>query len=481
MKNLSKSAVAVTVILLSFTVCKRNIAPDKPTTPSGPSIGSINVSYQFSSTATDPDGDSIAIRFSWGDGDTSDWSALVPSGDTVTLSHFWQTAGTYNIQAQARDAKGILSPWSEAHQIAIISVWQKTFGGLDCDCGYSVQQTSDGGYIIAGFTMSFGADDWDVYLIKTDANGNLLWERTFGGENDDRGYSVQETKYGGYIIVGETYSYGGWSNVYLIKTDANGNQQWQKTFGGSYWDEGCSVQQTSDGGYIIAGRTRSYGAGYYDVYLIKTDANGNQQWQKTFGGLYWDEGCSVQQTSDGGYIIAGGTEYDVYLIKTDANGNLLWERTFGGENDDWGCSVQQTSDGGYIIAGFTMSFGAGDWDVYLIKTDGNGNLLWERTFGGENDDRGYSVQQTSDEGYIIAGYTWSFGAGRADVYLIKTDDNGNPLWQKTFGGSSWDDGFSIQQTLDGGFIIAGSTGSFGAGNCDVYLIKTDSEGNTVSR
>ncbi|MEO0049813.1 MAG: hypothetical protein ABIK42_01550, partial [candidate division WOR-3 bacterium] len=184
---------------------------------------------------------------------------------------------------------------------------------------------------------------------------------------------------------------------------------------------------------------------------------------------------------DGGYIIAGGTEYDVYLIKTDANGNLLWERTFGGENDDWGCSVQQTSDGGYIIAGFTMSFGAGDWDVYLIKTDGNGNLLWERTFGGENDDRGYSVQQTSDEGYIIAGYTWSFGAGRADVYLIKTDDNGNPLWQKTFGGSSWDDGFSIQQTLDGGFIIAGSTGSFGAGNCDVYLIKTDSEGNTVSR
>ncbi|MEO0004861.1 MAG: PKD domain-containing protein [candidate division WOR-3 bacterium] len=276
MKKLSKSAVAVTVILLSFTVCKRNIAPDKPTTPSGPSVGSINVSYQFSSTATDPDGDSIAIRFSWGDGDTSDWSALVPSGDTVTLSHFWQTAGTYNIQAQARDAKGILSPWSEAHQIAIISVWQKTFGGLDCDCGYSVQQTSDGGYIIAGFTMSFGAGDWDVYLIKTDGNGNLLWERTFGGENDDRGYSVQQTSDEGYIIAGYTWSFGaGRADVYLIKTDDNGNPLWQKTFGGSSWDDGFSIQQTLDGGFIIAGSTWSFGAGNCDVYLIKTDSEGN--------------------------------------------------------------------------------------------------------------------------------------------------------------------------------------------------------------
>ncbi|MHC4633484.1 MAG: hypothetical protein ACYS9C_19735, partial [Planctomycetota bacterium] len=226
-------------------------------------------------------------------------------------------------------------------------------------------------------------------------------------------------------------SFGAWqSDVYLIKTDSNGNGEWEKTFGGSGGEWGYSVQQSTDGGYIIAGYTSSYGAGASDVYLIKTEPNGNSQWQKTFGGSEGDQGWSVQQTTDGGYIIAGWTDSygagndDVYIIKTDPNGNSVWHKTFGGSGNDMAYSVQQTSDTGYIITGSTYSYPVGDWDVYLIKTDPNGNSQWQKTFGGSESDGGRSGQQTSDGGYIIAGYTWSFGAEMRDVYLIKLCSDG---------------------------------------------------------
>jgi hypothetical protein len=259
--------------------------------------------------------------------------------------------------------------------------WWRTYGGTDSDVGFSVQQTSDGGYIIVGYTRSFGLGH-DVYLIKTNASGDTLWTRTYGGTNTDEGHSVQQTSDGGYIIVGRTGSFGagGW-DVYLIKTDGSGGTLWTRTYGGTNHDEGNSVRQTSDSGYVIAGITKSFGVGSYDVYLIKTNASGDTLWTRTFGGADDDDGGSVQQTSDGGYIIAGRTagsfgsvSYDVYLIKTNALGETLWTRTYGGPNSDWSYSVQQTSDGGYIIAGATFSYGAGPYDVYLIKTDANGNV-----------------------------------------------------------------------------------------------------------
>jgi hypothetical protein len=355
--------------------------------------------------------------------------------------------------------------------------WFKTFGGSDWDSGSSVQQTSDGGFILVGTTTSFGAGGFDVWLIKTDADGNKLWEKTFGGIRDDRGHSVQQTSDGGFILLGWTESFDAReADVWLIKTDASGNIEWDRTFGGSDRDKGSSVQQTSDGGFILVGYTESFGAGWADVWLIKTDADGNKLWDRTFGGSGLDSGSSVQQTSDGGFILVGYTTsfgaggFDVWLIKTDADGNKLWEKTFGGSRRDWGSSVQQTSDGGFIIVGYTTSFGAGD--VWLIKTDANGNKQWDRTFGGSDWDEGWSVQQTSDGGFIIVGWTWSFGAGGPDVWLIKTDANGNKQWDRTFGGSDWDWGFSVQQTSDGGFIIVGSTESFGAGEGDVLLIKS---------
>ena len=364
--------------------------------------------------------------------------------------------------------------------------FQNTFGGDSLDMGYSVQQTTDGGYITTGSTNSYGNGDSDVYLIKTDGSGDSIWTKIFGGENQDYCNSVQQTTDGGYIITGRTESYGaGNKDVYLIKTDGNGDSLWTKTFGGTSFDNGISVQQTNDGGYIILGGTESYGAGNRDIYLIKTDGNGDSLWTKTFGGASQDFGNSVQQTNDGGYIVTGVTESygagnkDAYLIKTDASGDSLWTKTFGGSKFDLGNSVQQTNDGGYIVTGRTASFGAGSLDVYLIKTDGNGDSLWTKTFGGSSFDLGFSVQQTTDGGYIIIGGTDSYGNGDRDFYLIKTDVNGDLIWTKTFGGIFRDVGSSVQQTTDGGFIITGYTSS-GNGDRDLLLIKADGNGNITS-
>jgi regulation of enolase protein 1 (concanavalin A-like superfamily) len=317
------------------------------------------------------------------------------------------------------------------------------------------------------------------------------WEQTYGGIDHDWGTSGKQTSYGGYIITGSTSSFGNGSNdVWLIYTDSQGDSIWTKTFGGVSYDRGNSVQQTTDGGYIITGETQSFGNGQSDVYLIKTDNNGDTLWTKTFGGLEQDEGRSVQQTNDGGYIICGSRLVninnicDVYLIKTDNNGDSIWTKTFGGVENDEGYSVQQTNDGGYVITGETESFGIGNGesDVWLIKTDGNGTEQWNQTFGGVDHDEGKSVQQTTDGGYIITGYTNSFGNGESDVWLVKTDSQGDSIWTKTFGGNEQDGGSSVQQTIDGGYVIIGYTDDpfVNGGVEDLFVIKTDGNGNITS-
>ena len=358
--------------------------------------------------------------------------------------------------------------------------WNRTFGGSNIDVGYFVEQTSDGGYIIVGYTRSFGhMSGHNIWLIKTDALGNEEWNRVFGGDADDEGYHVQQTSDGGYIITGCTKSFGaGFNDVILIKTDSSGNEEWNRTFGGGEDEEGYAVRQTSDGGYLIAGCTSSFGAGSRDIWLIKTDASGNEEWNKTLGGLSSDGARFMQQTTDGGYILAGwtfsyGPGYlgNIWLVKTDSMGNEEWNRVFGGSDADRGYSVCQTTDGGYLVTGYTASFGAGLDDVILIKTDASGNEEWNRTYGGTGRDYGYSVQQVNDGGYVMTGYTLSYGAGSEDVWVIKTDASGNEVTNATYGGIYSDEGYSIQQTSDGGYAVVGFTLSYGAGVHDVWLIK----------
>jgi hypothetical protein len=377
--------------------------------------------------------------------------------------------------------------------------WNQTYGGNSYDEGYSVQQTDDGGYIITGGTLSYGAGDWDVWLIKTDSSGNEEWNVTFGSTGLDRGNSVQQTTDGGYIIIGTTTSYGNEeTNVWLLKTDVNGIETWNSTFGGNNVDWGYSGQQTTDGGYIIGGYTESYGAGASDVWLIKTNSDGKEVWNTTFGGIDHDRGFSVQQTTDDGYIITGYTVSfdedtsgcDIWLIKTDSQGVKEWDQTYGGSGVankvDMAYSVQQTSDDGYIIVGDTEIYFVAKSDVLLIKTDSDGNEEWISTFGGSNFDRGRCVNQTIEGGYIITGWSASYGPGDPDVWLINTDSNGNELWNSTFefDHEYCDWGYSVQQTKDGGYIVTGATMPDGwAGSppvyseegTDLWLIKVASE------
>jgi len=367
---------------------------------------------------------------------------------------------------------------------APVEEWSQTYGGSDHDQGNAVACTSDGGYIIAGQTYSYGAGLNDVYLIKTDSSGNEEWYQTFGGTEQDYGKAVAQTADGGYIIGGYTYSFASYCDVWLIKTDASGNEEWSKTFGGSGANMGYSVAQTSDGGYVIVGDTSSHGAGSYDAWLIKTDADGIQEWSRTFGTTNDDYGRSAIQTSDGGYVITGYTfsygdgSANAWLIKTDASGNEEWNEIFGGVSGDYGESVAQTSDGGYVFAGNSYSFG-GTGQVYLVKADASGNEVWSNTFGGEYaSDAGHSVAVAPDGGYIIAGTTYSYGPGYGKMWLVKTDASGNEEWNEYFGGSNYEDGLSVAVTSDGGYIITGDTGSYGAGGSDVWLVKVGESDTT---
>lgn len=366
------------------------------------------------------------------------------------------------------------------------TLWTRLYGGSENEIGYCVQQTTDGGFILLGTTKSYGAGNYDFWLIRTDASGDTLWTKTYGGSENDGCSWVEQTNDGGFILTGSTLSIGAGSNdVWVIKTDASGDTLWTRTYGGIEYDDGQVIQQLSDNGYIIIGNTKSYGAGSLDIWLIRADASGDTLWTRAFGGSNNDIGYSMQTTTDNGFILAGrtasfGTDgYDSWLVKTDASGDTLWTRTYGGTEADQLLDVQQTADGGYIVTGHTMSCGEGLEDLWLAKTNASGDTLWTKTFGGSEADRGDCVRQTTDGGYIVTGYTQSFGAGSDDLWIIKTDASGDTLWTKTFGGSEVERGHCIQQISDGEYIIAGHTFSFGHGESDVWLIRLGLEESTT--
>lgn len=385
-----------------------------------------------------------------------------------------QISGIYII-AVLFFAQGILTP---VNAQAPDTIWTATFGGTQWDRGNSVLETPNGDFVVAGFTWSFGGGGSDVFLVRTDDTGDSVSQITYGGGSADKGRSIDFTSDGGFIVVGETESFGaGWDDFYLLRTNALGDTLWTKTYGGGHFDEGWSVQETSDGGFIMTGMTRSFGAGSYDVYVIKTDSAGDTLWTRTIGGSAWDAGYAVRETFNGDFIVVGETgsfgpgSYAVYLSRLNSTGDILWTRTYGGSSEDVGRDVQETSDGGFIITGFTWSFGPDMRNVYIVRTDSIGDTLWTRTYGGNTTDVGNSVIETSCGNYVIAGETDSFGAGESDIYLLMLDANGDTLWTATYGGPDEDSGFSVIQTDDGGFIVTGEYTSPGAGWPELYLLK----------
>ncbi len=348
--------------------------------------------------------------------------------------------------------------------------WEKYYGN---GSGNSVQQTNDGGFIITGFMELENPNK--LFLIKTNQTGNILWSKTYTKRAYNVGHSVQQTTDGGYIIAGITWDDIYYPDLLLIRTNSIGDTLWVKTYGSIYSETGHSVKQTIDGGYVITGH---YGTdlNQANVYLIKTDESGDSLWTNTITSNTNDIGYSIQLTSENDFIIGGTKNFDpgpsdMYLIKADEFGDTIWTKTFGGVENDVGISVNTTGDGGYILTG-EYGTNSNHSNVYLVKTDENGDTLWSKTYGGQFSGRGNSVQQTQDGGYIISGYIEDQYSH--NVYLIRTDNMGDTLWTKSFGSYGYDIGNSVKQTIDGGFIFTGFS------NSSIFLIKTDSEGNLVS-
>lgn len=387
--------------------------------------------------------------------------------------------------------------------------WEKSFGGSAHDEAYSIEQTSDGGYIAAGISKSIDGDvtahlgDNDFWIVKFDDIGRLDWEKSFISTGMENAYSIQQTNDEGFIIAGS-----GYSDYLVIKTDGQGETEWYKYLGGSGSEAAYSIRQTIDGGYIVAGETSSSGGditfnhGARDIWVVKLDPDGEIEWQKTYGGTVDEKANSIQLTADNGYIIAGQTlssdgdvtdnsgVHDFWILKIDSVGDILWQNTYGGSSFEEALGIRELKDGGFIAVGYSasndldVSINNGKQDVWIIRLDNAGQLVWEKSFGGSKDEIGFSVDQTSDDGFIIGSASnspndgdVSGNHGQWDYWIIKLDPDGDLEWQQSYGGSNYDVGRSIQQTNDEGYVMAGygssTDGDIGHinGGRDYWIIK----------
>jgi uncharacterized delta-60 repeat protein/uncharacterized repeat protein (TIGR02543 family) len=364
--------------------------------------------------------------------------------------------------------------------------WAVTYGGAGAEFIHDILQTSDGGYILAGYTNSSGAGGYDFWIIKITSDFQLEWARTYGGVSDDLARSIQQTSDGGYLVAGHAGpgSFGaGNDDAWLVKLDSTGNSVWQRSFGGTSYDYVYSAQEASDGSFFVAGHSSSFNVGVdYDIWVMKLNSDRSVNWQHTSGGTNDESIRAMALTSDGGCIVAGDTAsfgaggFDLWVLKISSTGTVDWEFTYGGSGNEQGWSVQETSDGGYIVAGDTDSFGAGGFDVWILKLDGGGTPLWQHTYGGTGRDRARSVQETSDGSYIVSGFTDSYGSGGNDAWVLKLNSSGTPEWQYAYGESLSETAISIRATSEGGYIAGGHTDSHGAGAQDFLLLKLYPDG-----
>jgi hypothetical protein len=363
--------------------------------------------------------------------------------------------------------------------------FRHVLGNTGYDYGISARQTFDKGYIVCGSTTSVGSGNTDVYMIKTDSLGVPVNEKHIGGINVDQGSCIRQTADSGYVILGYTNGMGaGGYDIYVIKTDLQLNILWNKTYGGTDWDFGNSIEQTSDGGYIICGSTYSYGSGDEDYYLIKTDAKGDTLWTRTYGGKGREEGRAAIQTADGGYALTGysmslgDTLGDFYTLKTNATGDVIWTNKFGGTQLDLANDILEQKTGGFIVCGETKSFGAGKSDGILLEISDTGSSGRTYLIGNKEDDYLQSLTERIDGKIMFAGFTKSYGyGGKGDIYFGIINTDWTHFEATTFGGKDGKEiTGSIEPTNDKGAIICGTTNSFRNLLDDIYLVKTDSTG-----
>jgi len=410
--------------------------------------------------------------------------------------------------------------------------WQKSLGGTSEDESLGIRQTADGGFIIAGESYSSDNDvsgnqgASDYWIVKTDNAGEIQWQKSLGGSSYDVASSVQECSDGGYIVAGFSRSNDGdvtdhhgttsFYDYWIVKLDSVGGIEWQKSLGGTVNEFANSVQESDDGGFVVAGYSASNdgdvtghhgGTVTTDYWIVKLSASGNLLWEKSLGGTASETANSIRLSADGGFIVGGYSNssdfdvtinygsYDYWIVKLDSAGNIDWQKSLGGTADDEGSSVQQTFDGGYIAAGYSASDdndvtgNHGGYDYWVVKLFSDGNLDWQKSLGGISGDFATSIDQTADSGFIVAGYTSSNnngdvsgyhgGAYWGDYWIVKLDASGNLEWQECLGGTNDDVPVAIQQTSNGGFIIAGWTESndgdvsFNYGSADVWIVQLD--------
>jgi len=371
-----------------------------------------------------------------------------------------------------------LAPVSESQA----STWARTYGGIALDWptnhGTSIQQTTDGGYVVLGYTESFGGNV-PLWVLKLNAVGTVTWQKVYPNAMSQFVGSIQEKTGGGYVLTGRFGPSVNQSRIWVMTLDPGGNISWQNSFGGPVGDEGVSVKVVSSG-YLIAGST---GGGLSDYYVSKLDPSGSIIWQNTYGGGQHSEfGRSIFETSSGDYLVGGYTDnfgsYDPWLLKLDpSNGNPIWQKTYGTSASEILWSAQEAAGGTFIVSGSQANPSGSGHAAWVLNLDNSGNIVWQKSYAGGNYEEAHHAQQTADGGYIFVGETDSFGAGDEDVLVVKLDALGNISWQKTYGGTDYDEGFYIQQTTDGGYVLTAGTLSFGAGAEDLWILKLDENGN----
>lgn len=402
-----------------------------------------------------------------------------------------------NDKTMEKNIKNILFP------LLLISFWgvfgqnsfQRSYGLRGDEIIYSVCESPDTSIVMAGVTDSYLLSDKyekrkKIYVIDTDSTGQLMWGRIYGGDHVDIAKDICPTQDGGYIITGNTRSFqpdvhekDKSKELLVLKIDKEGNIEWSKTYGGDNHDYGFCIRQTLDGGYIIAGETNSFGSSSSDVYVLKIDYEGNIQWSKRMGGKNLEYAFEIVETYDG-YVLAGETntfgvgQYDIFLMKIDKDGEVIWTKTYGGVSEEYGYDLEYTEDEGFVLTGSSYSFGLGKLDYYVLRLDKQGNILWGRVYGGESDDQAHSVKELKNGDLLVAGFSSSFfhQLNGEDVYVLRLSDKGVVRWSKIYGGKFGDYAVYCLESKKGDFLVAGETASFnGFDDRDTYVIRMKDE------